>query len=78
MKVDIRKRYPPYSSALHEWHKPKTKWEHEIWNEHEALLEKVRTTGKCSCGASVEENGDSGNYLQDLGYLYGAECLNCR
>ncbi len=76
MKVDIRKRYIPYCETTLAWHKPKTEEEKIWWDEHEALLEKVRATGKCPCGASVESG--LGNYLQDLGYNYGIECLHCR
>ena len=65
-----------YKEASLEWHEPKNEKEKRWWGEHEEILAKVRKTGKCPCGASVKEG--SGNYLQDLGYIYGVECLSCR
>lgn len=111
MKVDIRKRYPPYYRSTLEWHEPKTKIEKELWVEHESKLTKVKETGKCPCGASVVYTEDKDfendnwrkllktlfpeidisnqyefiklsrelqNYITDLGYLYGIECMECR
>ena len=65
-----------YSDSLLEWHEPESEEDISWYQEHEETLAKVRGTGRCPCGASVEEG--SGNYLQDLGYLYGVECLECR
>lgn len=65
-----------YKNSILEWHEPRTEIESRLWEEHEYILAKVKKTGKCPCGASVKSG--SGNYLQDLGYLYGVECLNCR
>ena len=70
--VRIKKVYP---GTLLEWHEPKTDKEKRWYREHEAGLAKVRETGKCPCGASVEKN--TGNYLKDLGYFYGIECSMC-
>ncbi|MBA7588585.1 hypothetical protein ES708_30647 [subsurface metagenome] len=72
-QVRIKKVYP---GTLLEWHEPKTDLEEKLYWEHDLILNEVRITGKCPCGASVEKN--SGNYLQDLGYFYGVECLICR
>jgi len=72
-QVRIKKVYP---GTLLEWHEPETNKEKRLYREHEASLAKVRKTGTCPCGASVEKN--SGNYLQNLGYFYGVECLMCR
>ena len=111
MKVDIRKRYPPYYKSTLDQHEPKTKFQKELWKEHEAKLAKVIETGKCPCGASVVYREDKDfenddwkkllntifpkidisdhrkfiklsrelqNYITDLGYLYGIECMECR
>jgi hypothetical protein len=48
---------------------------HLNWRkQHREELSRARSTGRCKCGAMIDEK----NIIINRGYLYGIECQKCR